>query len=83
MRRDGAETRRQRIEEIKRMLIGADKFPLKKLLALISMKWGLTLEKGREYLEVLQTMGMISIDNDFGTVSWVEEADKPPQKLGG
>jgi len=72
VRRDGAETRRQRIKELSKKLQGAKNLPIKKLYALVSINFGLTSEKTLEYLEVLEQLGQIEIDREMGTVSWVE-----------
>lgn len=69
-RKNGAETKRQRIEEIIRMLRVPVEQPLDYVIAQIIRKHGLTSSRALQYLEEIQSMRLIVIDKDKQTVSW-------------
>ena len=67
-RRDGAETRRQRIAQIAKMVQAAlhaskGEIPLSKFVAGVMYETGLTRDKIMEYLEVPEAMGQFEIDD--------------------
>ena len=68
VKRDGAETRRQRIAKIGQMVqssLHASKngeIPLTKFIALVMYETGLTKDRILEYLEVPEKIGQIEID---------------------
>lgn len=68
VKRDGAETRRQRIAHIARMVQAAlhasknGEIPLSKFVAGVMYETGLTREKILEYMEVPEQMGQFEID---------------------
>ncbi len=76
VRRDGAETRRQRIAEINRSLkgIGEKGVQLNKFVAAQMLKTGLTRAKILEYLTLLQEIGNITIDHDVNSISEVPDS---------
>lgn len=73
VKRDGAETRRERISQIARDLQAAfyerkergekEELDLSKFIGSQMYKTGLTKEKIEEYLEVLETMGQCELDS--------------------
>ena len=72
VKRDGAETRRERIKEIAKMLQAGfhekmekgekPEFQLSKFITLVEFDYGLSREKVIEYLEIIQGIGQIEID---------------------
>jgi hypothetical protein len=69
VKRDGAETRRERISQIARSIQATfqqnkedGEISLSKLIGLIMYQHGLTREKVMEYLQVIETMGQIELD---------------------
>ena len=69
VKRDGAETRRQRIAQIARMVQAAlhasenGEISLSKFVAGVMYQTGLTKEKVREYMEIPMTMGQFELDD--------------------
>ena len=68
VRKDGAETRRQRIQEIAVSVLKAlsqqNPLSLSKTLAALQYTSGLTREKLLEYLAIMQEHGQFIIDNE-------------------
>jgi hypothetical protein len=73
VKRDGAETRRERISQIARIIQAAlfqkkdngeesDEISFQKTVGAIMYETGLTREKVVEYLEVIEVMGQIELD---------------------
>jgi len=62
-KRDGAFTRSERINDIRRFLLSCkEPLPLRKTVAVLQLKHGLTKEKIMEYLRVIGDLGEIEID---------------------
>jgi len=68
--RDGAETRRQRLQAMLDLIRGAKKIDEKKLKGVFMLKTGLTLQKIEEYLRDLETTGLI--DRVDGQICYVD-----------
>jgi len=68
--RDGAETRRQRLQAMLDLIRGAKKIDEKKLKGVFMLKTGLTLPKIEEYLRDLETTGLI--DRVDGQICYVD-----------
>jgi len=63
VKRDGAFTRSERIREIRRWLLrNKEPLSLRRTLAVLQMKHGLTKEKIREYLGIIEDLGEISVE---------------------
>ena len=68
VKRDGAETRRERISQIARALQAAlfesksGEISLSKFVGVMMFQTGLTKEKVMEYLEVIETMDQAELD---------------------
>ena len=68
VKRDGAYTRSERIKEIRRFFLthGATTnpgpLPYRKTVAVFQMNMGLTKEKIREYLGIIEDLGEITVD---------------------
>ena len=66
VRRDGAEIRRERIQDIarniQRLLHNHGEICLSKTLATFQYEFGLTREKLVEYFEILQGLGQCTLD---------------------
>jgi hypothetical protein len=72
-RRDGAETRKQSIQQVAQCVQAAlhrrkdsgetEEIPLSKTIAHLALQTGLTKEKIREYLEILQDDDQFELDS--------------------
>jgi len=66
VRRDGAEIRRERMQEIarliQRLLLNHGELSLSKTLATLQYDFGLTKEKLMEYFGILEGLGQFSLD---------------------
>jgi len=68
VKRDGAYTRSERIKELRRFFLthaaaeNPGALPYRKTVAMFQMKMGLTKEKIREYLGVLEDLGDIIVN---------------------
>ena len=68
VKNDGAETRRQRISQIARMIQATlhesknEEISLSRLIGTVMYQMGLTKEKVMEYVEIIQTMGQCELD---------------------
>ena len=75
VRKDGAESRKERIAKIATMIQAAlyqnkdtGYIPLKKTVAKLELETGLTREKIMEYLELLQEADQFQIDVEKGQI---------------
>ncbi|MBA7711932.1 hypothetical protein ES703_120899 [subsurface metagenome] len=73
IRRDGAWVKQQRIKAIHKMIQGAGEAQLSKVLALCSYKFGLSKATARQYLQVLEDLGFIEVDEDNDFVGEISE----------
>jgi hypothetical protein len=68
VRRDGAEVRKERIQEIAqfihRLLHEQEEIYLSKTLAALQYKFGLTKDKIKEYLEILESIEQFIIERE-------------------
>lgn len=68
VRKDGAEIRKQRIQEIAttvlRLLNIENEMVLSKLLATLEYQTGLTKDKLMEYLEIMESMGQFTLSKE-------------------
>ncbi len=68
VRRDGAEVRKERIQEIARLihrsLHNHGEISLSKTLATLQYEFGLTKDKIQEYLEILEGLGQFLIEKE-------------------
>jgi hypothetical protein len=68
VRRDGAEVRKERIQEIARLihrsLHNHGEISLSKTLATLQYEFGLTKDKIQEYLEILEGLGHFLIEKE-------------------
>lgn len=68
VKRDGAFTRSERIKEIRRFFLthavaeNPGALPYRKTVAMFQMNMGLTKEKIREYLGIIEDLGEIFVD---------------------
>ena len=63
VKRDGAFTRSERLNELRRFLQGCkEPLPFRKTVAVFQLKHGLTKEKIKEYLCVIEDLGDIQVD---------------------
>jgi len=77
VRRDGAEVRKERIQEIARiiqasLLKNSGGLSLKQTVATLQCETGLTSEKIMEYLVVLENLGRFTLDKEHDTVKKIE-----------
>lgn len=77
MKRDGAEIRKERIQEIARniqkQLHNHGELPLSKTLAAFQYEFGLTKEKLTEYLEILEGLGQFIVDKQYDFIKRVSD----------
>ena len=77
VRRDGAEIRRERIQQIARLIQSSlQKSPeisLSKTLATLQYQFGLKKDKLMEYLSILEDLGQFTIDNDGDKIKKISE----------
>lgn len=68
VRRDGAEVRKERMQEvarfIQRSLLNEKELSLSKTLAVLTYETGLTKEKLTEYLSILENLGQFVIEKE-------------------
>jgi len=69
VRRDGAEIRKERIQEIARRVLAwlqqsGGKIPLRKTVSSLAFEFGLTKEKIMEYLSILEDLDRFVLDNE-------------------
>jgi len=78
VRRDGAEVRKERIQEIARViqrsLQNHGELSLSKTVALLQYEFGLTKEKLLEYLGVLEGLGQFVIEKEHDRIRRISEA---------
>jgi hypothetical protein len=77
VRRDGAEVRKERIQEIGRiihasLLRNSGKLRFTQILAQLQYETGLTPEKIMEYLSILENLGQFTVDKEQDTVRKIE-----------
>ena len=80
VRRDGAETRRERITQIAKSVQSSlyqnkeqGWIPLAKTISKLMFETGLTWEKVREYLEIIQNAGQFEIDPESDRISRLQQ----------
>jgi hypothetical protein len=77
VRRDGAEIRKERIQEvarfIQRALLNEKELPLSKTLAVLEYETGLTKEKLMEYLSILENLGQFVIEKEHDKIKRTSE----------
>lgn len=80
VRRDGAEVRKQRIQEIGRRIMALlnkhGEVSLSKTIATFQYEFGLTKEKLREYLRVLEAMERFTIGEEENKIHKVIQEEK-------
>jgi len=78
-RRDGAEIRKQRIQEvarfIQRTLLDEKTLSLSKTIALLQYEFGLTKEKLMEYLTILESLGRFVIEKEQDRIRRIGESE--------
>jgi len=76
MRRDGAVTRKERMQEIARViqrsLHNEGEISLPKTIATLQYEYGLTKEKILEYLEILEDLGQFVLDREHDKIERTE-----------
>ena len=77
VRRNGAAIRKERIKEIakfiQRLLHNRGEISLSKTVATLQYEFGLTKEKIREYLEILEELGYFVVDDKEDKIRNVSE----------
>lgn len=77
VRRDGAEIRKERIQEvgrfIHRLLLNEKELSLSKTLAVLQYTFGLTKEKLLEYLNILESLGQFVIEKEHNKIKKISE----------
>lgn len=77
VRRDGAATRKDRMQEIARkihsLLANQGELSLSKTVAMLQYQYGLTKGKIIEYLEILETLGHFTIDVEGDRIQKISE----------
>ena len=71
-RGDGTVAKRQRIQKIQRMILGAGDVDLTRFLATCEYQMGLTRLKARAYLQTLVDLGLVEVDEATGVVREVK-----------
>ena len=78
-RRDGAEIRKQRIQEvarfIQRTLLNEKTLSLSKTIALLQYEFGLTKGKLMEYLTILESLGRFVIEKEQDRIRRIGESE--------
>jgi hypothetical protein len=78
VKRDGAETRKERIEQIARKIMAElnkeEEISLSKTISEIEYEFGLTKEKTMEYMKILQDLGRFIIDEDNDKIKKATES---------
>ncbi len=69
LRRDVAWVKQQRIKTIQKMITGTGEAQLTKVIALCTYKFGLSSKTARQYLQVLEDLGFIEIDEEADLIS--------------
>ena len=80
VRRDGAEVRRERIQDIaknlQRLLLNHNELQLSKVFAGLQYEYGLTKAKLTEYLEILQGLGQFVLDRERDKIIKASEGNE-------
>ncbi len=76
--RDGAQIRKERIQEITQRIVGllfknGGKLPLNKTIAILEYETGLRQEKIVEYLNIGANVGRYAIDNENDEIKAINE----------
>jgi len=78
VRRDGAEIRKERMQEVARLihrtLANEKQVSLSKTLALLQYEFGLTKEKLMEYLTVLENLGQFVVEKERDRIRRISES---------
>ena len=78
VRRDGAEIRKERMQEVARLihrtLANEKQVSLSKTLALLQYEFGLTKEKLMEYLTVLENLGQFVVEKEHDRIRRISES---------
>jgi hypothetical protein len=77
VRRDGAAVRKERIQEIARiiqalLMKNSGGLSLRQTVAALQYETGLTSEKITEYLAVLENLGRFALDKEHDTIKKIE-----------
>jgi hypothetical protein len=74
---DGAEAKKERMEQIARKIQGAlyveNPLMLSRIIAQIEYEFGLTKAKIQEYLEILENLGQFTIDEENNKITRPEQ----------
>jgi len=77
VRRDGAEVRKERIQEIARLiqrsLLNHGEISLSKTVATFQYEFGLTKEKVMEYLSILEGLGQFVVEKEQERIKRITE----------
>jgi len=80
VRRDGAEIRKERMQEIARIvqrsLANHKEIELNKTLAAFQYEFGLTKEKLMEYFEIMEGLGQFVLDKEHDKIMKVKVSDE-------
>ena len=83
VRKDGAEARKERLQQIARAIQAAlhkeDELSLSKLMATLQYDLGLTRDRVQEYLEILENVGQFEIDKQGDKIRRVRESEPTGQ----
>jgi hypothetical protein len=78
VRRDGAEIRKERMQEVARLihrtLANEKQVSLSKTLALLQYEFGLTKEKLMEYFTVLESLGQFVVEKERDRIRRISES---------
>jgi len=67
-RRDGSAVKRERMQQMHRMLRGGEPVELTRFLAACAYSIGLTERTARKYLEELESLDLVEVDEELGVV---------------
>ena len=67
--------RRERIQKMHQMLIGAGEVNLPRFLASCAYSMGLSTRKAREHLSILLELGLVEVDEAAGTITEIVSED--------
>lgn len=71
--------KQQRIKAIQKIITGTGEAQLSKVLALCSYKFGLSSRTSRQYLQVLEDLGFIEVDEEADLIREVVLEDRLPE----
>lgn len=80
VRKDGAEARKERLQKIAQAIQAAlhqeKDLPLSRTMATLEYDFGLTKDRVREYLEVLENLGQLEIDETCDRIKRVRQNEQ-------